>query len=95
MTEQSVTFLDTAEEVWVPIESVKSISGEEFVCTIEGVNKAEVIIVGAEWFNADRTKIRGAIIAKIGEGEVLVHLPVGRRVVMTIESIEAKSGDPV
>ncbi len=90
-TPLSPTFSDPWD-VWVPVKSWKMLSEDEYICTIAGLNRAEVIVTPADTLRADQTSIMAVAIGTVGEDRILVHFPPGFRLLFEESVVEARNG---
>ena len=69
-------------DVWVTCASVKAVSSMEAACTVEGIGQTRVIIAPTSFFNIQEQLVRGVLVGTDGNGDRLVDLPSGARILI-------------
>lgn len=68
--------------VWVTCASVKTVSSMEAACTVEGIGRTRVVIAPTNFFNMQKQLVRGVLVGTDGNGDRLVDLPSGARILI-------------
>ena len=79
---ETPTFLEKREDVWVKCASYENVSSMEIACTVEGVSQEKVVIAPVDLFDIETTAIRGVVVGSDGNGDRLVDLPSGARILV-------------
>ena len=79
---ETPTFLEKREDVWVTCASYENVSSMEIACTVEGVSQEKVVIAPVDLFDIETTAIRGVVVGSDGNGDRLVDLPSGARILV-------------
>lgn len=78
----SPTFYDEPEDVWVTCASLQNVSSMEAACTVEGVVRTRLVIAPKSFFNMQKQLVRGVLVGTDGNGDRLVDLPSGSRILI-------------
>ncbi len=79
---ETPNFFEQREDVWVTCASYENVSSMEIACLVEGVSQEKIVIAPVDLFDIETKAIRGVVVGSDGNGDRLVDLPSGTRILV-------------